>query len=165
MGGFVQNTVQLYPNARYEGQIDTATVGANSGSHILRGSDVGFGLAVVQGTSDIDVKVATATGGVFRGVTVRNLDVNNSEGTKQALYKEDRPVTIRNFGHIIVKTEVAVDRDDPVYFRHTASGDLTTLGAFRNDADTNKADAITGAYFTESAGAGELVRICLPRFY
>lgn len=164
-GGIIQSTVNQYPNTRYEGQIDVANVGSNLGGLVLKSSDVGFGLAVVQGTNDTEVKVATATGGTFRGVTVRNLDVNNSETTGLASYKQDLPITIRNFGYIVVKTEVAVSKDDPVYFRHTANGGLSTLGAFRNDADTAKADAVTGAFFAESAGAGELVRICLSKLF
>lgn len=164
MGAVVQNAVNQYPNARYEGQIDKATVGSNQGRYILKDGVVGFGLAVVQGTNDDEVISPTATGGQFRGVTVRNLDVNNND-SNVANYLQDKPITIRNFGYITVKTEVAVTKDDPVYFRHTANGGLTTIGAFRNDADTTNADAVTGAYFNESAGAGELVEICLPNFY
>lgn len=165
MGGVIQSTVDLYPNARYEGQIDVASVGSNLGGLVLKDSDAGFGLAVVQGTNDNEVKVATATGGTFRGVTVRNLDVNNDEATGLATYKQDEPITIRNFGYIVVKTEVSVSKDDPVYFRHTANGALSTIGAFRSNGDTSRADSVDGAYFAESAGAGELVRICLPKIY
>lgn len=164
-GGFIQSTVSQYPNTRYEGQIDTATVGSNLASLVLKDSDVGFGLAVIQGAADNEVVVPTSTGGVFRGVTVRNLDVNNDDATQTALYKQDRFLTVRNFGYIVVKAEVAVSKDDPVFFRHTANGALDTLGAFRNDADTANADEITGAKFAESAEAGELVRIVLPTFY
>lgn len=163
-GGLVQNTVSQYPNTRYEGQVDKATVGSNQGRYILKDGNVGFGLAVVQGANDDEVISPTATGQQFRGVTVRNLDVNNND-SNVANYEQDKPITFRNMGYITVLTEVAVTKDDAAYFRHTASGGNTTIGAWRNDADTATADAVTGAFFNESAGAGELVELCLPNFY
>ncbi len=163
MGTTVQTSYDQYMDKRYAGQIDTASIGDNI-SMIIKGSNVGFGLAVVQDTADGNCKVATATGGTFRGVTVRNLNVNNSDAGVGE-YLENAPISLRRFGEIVVLTEVAVTKDDAVFFRHTANGTLDTLGAFRDDADTAKADAITGATFAESVGAGELVRIKLPTIY
>lgn len=165
MGGIIQSGVYAqYANEVLEGQISKASLGNNI-SMVLKDGNVGFGLALVQGTNDNEAISPTATGGVFRGVTVRNLNVNNNDTTKTAEYLEDTFVTLRNFGTIVVKTEVAVSKDDAVFFRHTASGANTTIGAFRNDADTATADAITGARFNGSADAGELVEIILPTIY
>lgn len=166
MGDTVQTGAYgQYPEARYEGQIDTLEVGNNIGHAFAEGGDLAFGLAVCQGTADNQVLLATATGGAFRGITVRNNSVSNDSTTGLAAYAEGEAVTIRNFGSIVVLTESAVTKGDTVYFRHTAGAGGTTIGAIRGDADTASADAITGAYFAESAGAGELVRITLPTIY
>lgn len=165
MGTAVQNTFEQYPNERYEGQVDTLEVGNNIGNAVAEGGDIAFGLAVVQGTADNQVKIATATGGTFRGITVRNLSISNDGTTGLAAYAEDAPITYRNFGSIVVVAEVAVSKDDPVYFRHTAGAGGTVLGSLRNDADTATADQITGAFFAESAAIGELVRVTLPNIY
>jgi len=164
MGGIVQSGAYAqYMNEVLAGQISKASIGNNI-SMVLKDSNVGFGLAVVQGTNDNDAKVPAGAGGKFRGVTVRNLNVNNNDANVGE-YLQDTFVTLRNFGTIIVKTEVAVVKDEPVFFRHTASGGNTVIGAFRNDADTATADVITGARFNASAGAGELVEIILPTIY
>lgn len=166
MGGTVQSgAFEQYPNERYEGQIDTLEVGNNIGYAFAEGGDLPFGLAVVQGTADNQVKLATATGAKFRGITVRNLSVANDTTTGLAAYAETEAVTYRNFGSIVVVAEVAVTRDDPVFFRHTAGAGGTVIGSLRNDADTATADQITGAYFAESAAIGDLVRLTLPTIY
>lgn len=166
MGGTVQTgAFEQYPNERYEGQIDTLEVGNNIGHAFAEDSDLPFGLAVVQGTADNQVKLAVATGGDFRGITVRNLSVSNDSATGLAAYADGEAVTYRNFGSIVVVAEVAVTKDDPVFFRHTAGAGGTVIGSLRNDADTATADAITGAYFAETAAIGDLVRITLPTIY
>lgn len=66
-------------------------------------------------------------------------------------------------GDIWVESEVAVDKDDDVYFRHTANGALSALGKVRNDADTANADQLTGAKFLRTTTAAGLVPIRLNR--
>jgi len=163
MGGIIQSSYAQYMDEVLEGQISKASIGNNI-SAVLKDGNVGFGLAVVQGATDGQVVSPTATGGTFRGITVRNLEVVNNE-SGVAEYQADDFITLRNFGTIIVKTEVAVVKDAPVFFRHTAGAGGTVIGAFRSDADTATADLITGARFNASAGAGELVEVILPSIY
>ena len=64
-------------------------------------------------------------------------------------------------GGIWVYTEEAVTERDPVYVRITSGAGGSTLGAFRNDADTASCVLIPDARFTRSAAAG-CARIYLP---
>lgn len=56
-------------------------------------------------------------------------------------------------GIIGVYVEQDVTRADPVYFRHTANGSLTTLGALRKDSDSGNALPLPNAVFAKSASA------------
>ena len=79
-------------------------------------------------------------------------------------YKEFETVSVLRVGDIGVITEQAVVKGDPVYMRTDSadtvtSGTAKVLGGFRKDADTAGAVAITGAVFSQSAGAFEPVGI------
>ena len=162
MGGIVQTNYNQYMDEAYAGQISKASLGNNI-SMVQKVSPVGFGLAVVQGTEDGECISPTATGAVFRGVTVRNLNINNNEANIGE-YQVDEFVAIRNFGSIMVIAESNVAKDGDVYFRHTA-GTGSVLGSFLATADTATADRIVGARFNGTALAGELVEIILPSIY
>lgn len=164
MGGVVQTAYAQYMDEAKVGQVSKASLGNNI-SMVLKDSSVGFGLALVQGATDGQCIVPTATGGVFRGVSVRNLAVNNDDTSLVGTYLEDDFITLRNFGTIMVITEDAVTKDAAVFFRHTSGAGGTVIGSFRSDADTATADEITGARFNATAGAGELVEIILPSIY
>jgi hypothetical protein len=79
-------------------------------------------------------------------------------------YKEFETVSILRVGDIGVITEQAVVKGDPVFMRiggadTVTSGTAKVLGGFRKDADTAGAVAITGAVYSQSAGAFEPVGI------
>lgn len=81
-------------------------------------------------------------------------------------YKEFETISVLRVGDGGVITEQAVIKGDPVYMRidntdTTTSSTAKVLGGFRKDADTDGAVAITGAVFSQSAGAFEPVGIKL----
>ncbi len=67
-------------------------------------------------------------------------------------------------GRVWVVVEEAVAVGDDVYFRHTAGGGGSELGAFRNDADTASCDQLTQAnWLVGSSGAGvALLEVNIP---
>jgi len=120
-----------------------------------------WGRAVVVGASadDQSAKLPTATGQKFRGVADRlpsTSDPSAADAGNQGKVAPFMEFSAVYEGQILVEVDMAVAVGDPVYFRHTtAGGGADDVGTFRKDADTNKADAITGAVFeTSTSGAG-----------
>lgn len=70
-------------------------------------------------------------------------------------YKASDTVNVLRRGRIYVTAEQAVTSDDPVYFRHVASGTYKR-GGFRKDSDSGKATLLSGAKWAKSAGAGDV---------
>lgn len=72
------------------------------------------------------------------------------------------PLTVVKKGIIWMLAETNITKGGDVFFRHTANaspGANESLGRIRADADTAKADAITGIKLLEDAVAGSLVRV------
>ena len=124
-------------------------------SRVAEGA-ISFGFPVVRGTSEQQGKIPSATGQSFIGVCAYTLSAYSDANNVSKVTDEEIASLVRS-GYVWVTTEQAVVAGDPVYFVHT-----TTVGNFRKDANTNKADAITGATFETSAGVGEVVLIRLP---
>lgn len=116
--------------------------------------DINFGYPCVRGTADNEVKLPTATGDTFVGVACYT---NASYSTNENGYAATEVLSVLRSAYVWVKVNVAVAVADPVFFIHT--GDV---GQFRNDADTDKADAITGATFETAAALGGIALIRLP---
>jgi hypothetical protein len=76
-------------------------------------------------------------------------------------YVDAETISVMTSGGIYVYTEEAVVERDPVYVRVAAGAGGSTLGAFRNDADTASAVLLPDARFTRSAAAG-CARLWLP---
>ena len=147
-------------SAAFEGQ--RANLGlTNITSKVAEGSDIAFGRAVVRGTADNQALLPSTTGEDFMGVT--ELTTAWAEtGTDLHLYTENREMNLIDFGEIWVYTEQAVVPGDPVFFRHTVNtAPLDIIGRFRKDLDTDKADAIPGATFETTTGAGGIAKIHL----
>lgn len=135
------------------------------------GTTVDFGLGVVRGTGDREAKLPSSATQEFVGVTIRdemreNSFINyNSAGT---VYQIGEPMSVlAKQGCIWVYTEVDVTAGQDVYCRFLANGGLTTLGAFRNDADVTASVAhaflVPNAQFYSSGAAGSLVKILFPK--
>ena len=117
-----------------------------------------FGLGVVKGTGDNDVKLPTTIGEAqsLIGVSVREQDdaANSSDVLR---YEAGRNMAYCDFGVIYVKVENAVTARAAAFCRFTAGAGGTQPGAFRSNADTNTAGAPFSAIFLASGAAGSIV--------
>lgn len=126
----------------------------NIDSKTLESVSTAFGLAVVEGTDWDQAKVPSSAVDKFIGVSLYTtagvVKVDGFHG-----YHQKHEMDILTFGKIWVRTEAAVVKGDPVFFRHTATGE-EVLGAFRNDDDSGDCIVVQGATFERPAEAGEL---------
>jgi hypothetical protein len=120
---------------------------------------------VVTGTVDalgvMKVAKPTSTGQRILGVSLLNFQrllTWNNAGYFQ--YPDNDLVTLVTEGDIVMYAEVAVDPGDPVWFRHTASGGNTRIGALGKATGTGL-DALPGAKFLDKTSAAGLVRVSL----
>lgn len=131
--------------------------------------NIDFGIAVVRSGTDNNGVLPTMSGQQFLGITVRDLQRENLVvgGATTAYLPGDTMSVMTVVGQILVFAEVDVNQGDPVYFRYAANGPLTTLGAFRNDADVTlsvaHAQLIPGATWNTTASAGQVAVIRLPK--
>lgn len=132
------------------------------------GSDIPYGRFVVHdsgtGTSEMAIKLPSASGDVIVGVLVHSHAHNPSNTT--GLLDDDIGNVLME-GDVWMIAEEALTVDDPVFVRYDASGATGSqaLGRVRDDADTSKAVAATNCRFlTNAAAAGDaiLVRVNLP---
>ena len=120
-----------------------------------------MGVVVVQNGSYLTnrqaAKLPTASGDVVLGISAwsNHTTADISEATDGI--NPGRPFRVLQDGRVLVKPETAVVRGARPFFRITANGPLTQLGALRANADSGNAVELKGAYFEESAGANELV--------
>lgn len=122
-----------------------------------------FGVVVVQNsdaaylTNTQAAKLPTASGDVVMGVAafdpVSTADLDTTtEGLNPGV-----SFRVVHGGRVLVKSETAVVKGARPFFRITASGGNTQLGAIRANADSGNAVELKGAYFHESGSAGSLV--------
>lgn len=138
-----------------EGQI--ADMGPRSIGGYAAEVEVGFGIGVIQGTTDLQCKLPAATGFKLLGVTT------HSHAREQDAATQADMVNVMRQGAVYVRVEQAVAAGDPAFVRHTANGAGKTPGRFRKDADADKADAIAGRYRTSAAAEGlAILEINLP---
>lgn len=136
--------------------------------------EFGLGLVYDGAFSDGDrpkVAIPSATGFVFMGIALfahkqsRQGDDGFGvlEATAGSRYEIGDDITILCRGLIQVYSEVAVNPTLPVFLRHTVNSALTP-GNFRTDADTHKADALSGVkWATTTSGAGlAILELNLP---
>lgn len=120
---------------------------------------VGYGVAVVAGTdAEKQIKVPTATGQKFRGVSISTWANEQLKATSEGEYKDKQAVNVLRKGRIWVRVNANITVDDPAYFVYTGAD----AGKFRND--NTDADRVPGGEFRSSANAGELavIEINLP---
>ena len=144
----------------YEGQIVEMQL-TNIVSKVAEGGDVPFGRAVVQGTSDGEGKLPSATGQLFLGITATT--TAGTENTSDLhVYAQYREMNIVDFGEVYCYTEQSVVPGDAVYFRHTAdTAPLAIVGRFRKDSSGGDADLVQGAKWDSTTAAGVIGKIKL----
>lgn len=123
---------------------------------------IGFGLAVVKRTgsdsTDRSCMLPSATGQALLGIAERAPQLTNPVSPDDKI----APLSAMSVGHhgtYFVRVETAVAPEEDAYFRHTASGANTTLGAWRNDDDGGNADQAVGCKFKTSAPAGGIAEL------
>ena len=122
-------------------KITLATITANATPE-----NIPFGLALVKrtgtGTTELSATLPSETGQTLLGILERTESIVDPLG----VVASDRApagsrLSVGMRGTWLVQVEVAVEAEDPVFFRHTA-GAGQQVGAWRNDADTDTADAV-----------------------
>jgi hypothetical protein len=112
-------------------------------------------MAVIDNTSEGKAAHPSATGQKPLGVVMHSHATVSKEDGLDAGYATKETANVLRKGYIWVVIEETVAIGDAVFFRHTAGGGGTKLGAFRNDADTATADAITNARWVKGGTQAE----------
>lgn len=137
----------------------------------VTGSPVPFGRGLARGTADNVATLPSVTSFVFEGISIARAMGRLKDSTVSppvtsgAEYKGDSAMNVLRKGRIWVKPEQAVTVGSDVYIRHTQGlSALHTVGRFRTDADTAKADQLSDARWITSASADGLavLEINLP---
>ena len=130
------------------------------------GTKIPFGRFLVGDGTGENCKVVTGASvvGDIIGVSAATYQTQQASPTIDPTIEDGvepgREVSVFGAGPIDVLTEQAVTPADTVFVRIVASGNNTKLGIVRKDADSGNAiTATTIARFTDSAAAGETVRV------
>lgn len=120
---------------------------------------IAFGVFVTKGANEGEAVLPTATGQVTGpeglGVVLRSHTQPQDEG-----YAVSDPMPVIKKGRVWVPVEDAVTAESAAFVRF-AVNTTEQLGAFRSDADTDKAVALPGAKFVSDAAAGALALLDL----
>jgi hypothetical protein len=150
----VQTTYVLDKGIGFAGQILNAEF-AQKISRIAAGA-IPFGRGVSRRASPADtpeqVGLPAATGDVsatFRGVSLRDESRKANTG-----YEVNDPVGIGRKGVFVVEVDEVVLDGEAAFCRHASGAGGTTLGRFRNDADTATATAVPTGVFRGVTIAG-----------
>lgn len=126
----------------------------------------GFGIMVRRDATNPEDQfdVFSATGQAPVGVLVHTQAQQNPDLAGDLGVDLLEPASVLRRGRIWVAVEEAITVGDDVYFRHTAGGGGSEIGAFRNDADTATCDQVTNAQWLQgSTGAGvALLELNIP---
>ncbi len=160
----IQTSISFFHGKALKGQRVETPVRLDISSYAA--AAVEFGVGVVHDGAATEespkVKVPTATGGKFLGVTLIRQDEQRGtpdfmgvvESTMTSRYEIGTPITTRSIGRVWVYAEQAVNPSAAVFLRHTTNSALIA-GDFRVDADTSRADAITNArWISQTTAAG-----------
>lgn len=109
---------------------------------------LGFGLAVIKGTGDEQVKVGAA--GTFVGLTVRDPSLPPS-AANQDKYLDGDAVAVMQKGAMWITAPATITAGEAVY--RTAAGALTNVSTSNT--------LIAGAIFETGGASGALVRVAL----
>lgn len=135
----MQTSYAINTAAAVPGVIADAQFGKNVNS-MLAESNIGFGLAVVQGAADNTAKVPSASGQRFIGVSVKT-DAYSQLNSGSVGYRATQAANVADKGKYWVLSSGAVNKGDPVFYN-------VTTGQFGPQA----VPALTAVY-TKNAGA------------
>jgi hypothetical protein len=160
----VQKTVNLTQGLAFEGQILTNNYGSIRGA--LRpyfnntSFTIPYGRVVVKVSgSKTNIQLPTASGTTPEGITIFNdfrspVSFDNL-GTQGYANKEQVSVLKGGGIDVVVWSEVAVDIDDAVFYRHAGADNVNTfLGRFSNVTGANFTAYTNARFITKTNGAG-----------
>ncbi len=150
-------------NQNESGQVGSGDISKSTTTATLTGSPVPFGRALSQTATANIVELPSATSFVLEGISIARAKGRPRDNTVtppvtgDAQYREEEAINVLRKGRIWVKPEQAVTPESDVYIRHTQAVTAAhTVGRFRTDADTAKADQLSTARWITSASANEL---------
>lgn len=141
----MQTSYPMYKDRAFAGMLATSEFSQVT-TRVAEG-DIEFGLGMVNGSTDLGVKVPSATTDVFAGIARHTHNIAGKYKTKDA---------VNNATHGVYYVPVTVDvvAHTPAYVISTGAN----AGKFTNVSTNNIA---TGAKFRESGTAGSLVQVAL----
>ena len=149
-------------NQNESGQVGSGDIAISTTTANVTGNPIPFGRGLAQGLTDSGAVLPSATGFAFQGISIARAKGRPRDNTVSppvtgdAEYKEDDAVAVLRKGRIWVVPEDAVTPASDVYVRHTAGIAGETVGRFRTDADSAKADQVSNARWITSASADAL---------
>lgn len=150
--GIAHDTFNQYALTHYPGQLEDRGM-ADVVSRVAQGSDIGYGLGVI----DTDVRSAKLPTGaeVSTGITVRETVRDNDAGTNPApIYDQDHEMSVLRVGRIWVETVDGAAVGDSVYV-------VPDTGAITNTAGGGTNIQLPNAAFKSAANAGEMALVQL----
>lgn len=167
----MQKSISYTHRKGWEGMIGTSSqqVLRGAAGELRNGSTtatIPYGRAVVYGVGNSDVNMISAAGQKVIGIAVLNNFKAQSEvdliaGTPPG-YLPKEELTIITMGDVYMYSDMAVNRGDDVFVRHTAGVATDALvGRARKDAATGQAQALPNAVFRETITAPGLVLVSL----
>jgi hypothetical protein len=125
--------------------------------------EIEFGMALMEGTDDLDVKKYAGTSGVFVGVAAFSTEGSKENATTELIdgYEAGNPVGAVQQGLINVYATEAVSPSDPVRIVHTRAGDPTEVGKFAKTAVSAETTLLTGAKWAGTITAEGIVALDL----
>lgn len=146
----------------FQGLLDYAAPGGVLSRANGEGSEIPFGIMLTTGTDPYkEAELPDAAGDDALGVVVHRHHTN-TDATGDDAVEDNEDMDVLSRGRVWVLVEEQVDPGDDVYFRHTANGGNTQLGAFRQDADTANATQVTGARWIKGGSSIALLELNLP---
>lgn len=134
--GNVQPNYNATMDRGYEGQIADTRL-SDVVSRLCEPASIGFGLAVIKGTADNEVKLGA--GGLFVGLSVRDIAL---PAANEDVYKAGNTVGVMVKGTMFCKAIDAVSAGDPVYRK--SDGTLTNVLGTRSASSAAKSGGNTG---------------------
>lgn len=140
--GNVQPNYNATMDRGYEGQIADMRL-SDKISRLCEPASIGFGLAVIRGTADNEVKLGAA--GEFVGLSIRDVAL---PAANEDVYKAGNTIGVMVKGTMFCKAIAAVSAGDPVY--RTPTGTLTKVIGSRT------ASAVAGGSNTGNGTMGAI---------
>lgn len=159
----VTSNYSLFSERGLEGHVDSLLPGAyffgtSEGLFNQDATPLPFGrVAVYKGAVDGGVGLPSATGQDVAGITFYQAQFEEADDGSTGVPSGFSITLAKRNLIVLMMPEVNLAKGADLFFRHTANGSPAAneaLGRIRGNADTAKADALTGVRLIEDAVAG-----------